>query len=260
MSTLARNECREQLRYNYTPDERREKGQQLADTHIRLGSVNDELDRIKADYKAKIQALESDICALSNQVSSGYEMREYVCFWEYDNPEKGKKTLRRKEPPCDAVRTEEMTIADRQTVMDEIDKEAAEAQPDPKDGTIVPFTPRNVAPAPESEAPIWDLAIKLAKAGPVSTSKLQRELKVAYNEAAALMERLRDEGVIVSNDDEDDELTWAAQLEAQRKQQAKEGAEKRKASKGRRTSSGGVVATEADGKDLADPDDNKSTH
>lgn len=217
MSTLARNECREQLRYNYTPDERREKGQHLADTHIRLGTVNDELDRIKADYKAKLQALEADISSLSNQVSSGYEMREYVCFWEYDNPEKGKKTLRRKEPPCDAVRTEEMTIADRQTVMDEIDKQAAEAQPDPKDGTIVIFPgaktgPKNVTPsAPRTDCP----------------------------------------------DDESDELAWANQLEEGRKQKAKEDAEKRKASKGRRTSSGGVVATEEDGTEITTEDDKK---
>lgn len=216
MSTLARNEQREQLRYNYTPDERREKGQQLADTHIRLGTVNDELDRIKSDYKAKIQTLEADISTLSTQVSTGYEMREYVCFYEYDTPEKGKKTLRRKEPPCDIVRVEEMTEADRQTVMDSIEKQAAEAQPAAADGTIVPFTPqapagpKNVTPQPPAR--------------------------------------------------EDDELAWAAQLEAQRKQTAAENAEKKKASKGRRTSSGGVVGTEADGKDLSDPDDHKTAN
>ena len=216
MSTLARNEKREQLRYNYTPDERREKGQQLADTHIRLGAVNDELDRIKSDYKAKTQTLEADITTLSTQVSTGYEMREYVCFYEYDQPENGKKTLRRKEPPCDIVRVEEMTEADRQTVMDSIEKQAAEAQPDAADGTIVPFTeqapasPKNVTPTPPSG--------------------------------------------------EDDELAWAKALEAQRKQTAAENAEKKKASKGRRTSSSGVVATEADGKDLSDPDENKPTN
>ena len=215
MSTLARNEQREQLRYNYTPDERREKGQQLADTHIRLGTVNEELDRVKADYKAKVSTLENEINSLSTQVSTGYEMREYVCFYEYDQPEKGKKTLRRKEPPCDVVRVEEMTEADRQTVMDEIEKQAANAQPD-GDGTIVPFTGQGSA-APKNVTP-------QSPAG------------------------------------EDDELTWAAQLEAQRKQTAKENAEKRKASKGRRTSSGGVVATEADGKDLSDPDENKPTN
>lgn len=218
MSTLARNECRELLRYNYTPDERREKGQQLADTHIRLGSVNDELDRIKSDYKAKIQLHETEISTLSTQVSTGCEMREYVCFFEYDQPEKGKKTLRRKEPPCDIVRVEEMTIADRQTVMDAIDKQAAEAQPqpDPKDCAIVIFpgaagAPRNVMPpAPASE---------------------------------------------------DDELAWAAQLEAQRKQTAKEDAEKKKAAKGkgRRTSSGGVVATSEDGDEITTEDDKKGS-
>ena len=213
MSTLARNEQREQLRYNYTPDERREKGQQLADTHIRLGAVNDELDRIKSDYKAKTQTLEADITTLSTQVSTGYEMREYVCFYEYDQPEKGKKTLRRKEPPCDVVRVEEMTEADRQTVMDEIEKQAAESQPDPKSGAIVIFP--GAATRPVNQPPPAD---------------------------------------------EDDELTWAKQLEAQRKERAKEEAEKKKASKGRRTSSSGVVAIEADGKDLSDPDDNKPTN
>lgn len=216
MSTLARNEQREQLRYNYTPDERREKGQQLADTHIRLGTVNEELDRVKADYKAKVSTLENEINSLSTQVSTGYEMREYVCFYEYDQPEKGKKTLRRKEPPCDVVRVEEMTEADRQTVMDSIEKQAADAQPD-GDGTIVPFTGQGSA-APKNVTP-------QSPAG------------------------------------EDDELTWAAQLEAQRKQTATENAEKKKAAngKGRRTSSGGVVATDADGEEITTEDDKKGS-
>ena len=216
MSTLARNEKREQLRYQYTPDERREKGQQLADTHIKLGSVQEELDRIKADYKARTQTLESEISTLSTQVSTGYEMREYVCFYEYDQPEAGRKTLRRKEPPCDIVRVEEMTEADRQTVMDSIDKQAAEVQPDAGDGAIVPFTgatgPSNVTPpAPRTDCP----------------------------------------------DEESDELAWARQLEEGRKERAKEDAEKRKAAKGRRTSSGGVVATEADGAEIDTEDDKK---
>jgi hypothetical protein len=95
------------------------------------------------------------------------------------------------------------------------EKQAAEAQPDAPAGAIVPFTG---APGPKNVTP--------------------------QNPPAA----------------EDDELTWAAQLEAQRKQTAKEDAEKRKASKGRRTSSGGVVGTEADGKDLSDPDDKKNSN
>ena len=215
MSTLARNEQREQLRYCFTLDERRERGQRLADAHIKLKAVNEELDRVKADYKARISTIDNEITLLSTQVSTGYEMREYVCFYEYDQPEKGKKTLRRKEPPCDIVRVEEMTEADRQTVMDSIEKQAAEAQPAAADGTIVPFTPQ--APgSPKNVTPV-------SPAG------------------------------------EDDEITWAAQLEAQRKQTAAENAEKKKASKGRRTSSGGVVGTEADGKDLTTEDDKKDS-
>lgn len=218
MSTLARNEQREQLRYSFTPDERRELGQRLADAHIKLKAVNEELDRVKADYKARISTIDNEITLLSTQVSTGYEMREYVCFWEFDQPEKGKKTLRRKEPPCDIIRVEEMTEADRQTVMDAIEREAAAAQdahPTPDTGTIVPFTPQ--APAgPKNVTPT-------APAG------------------------------------EDDELEWSRKLEAGRKKAAKEDTEKRKASKGRRTSSGGVVGTEADGKDLTTEDDKKGS-
>lgn len=215
MSTLARNECRELLRYNYTPDERREKGQQLADALNRQGIEESNLDRIKADFKAKLATIDEEVTKFKNSVLSGYELREYVCFWEYDFPAKGRKTLRRKEQPCDVVREEEMTEADRQTVMDSIEKQAAEAQPDASSGTIVPFTPH-------------------APAGPKN---------VTPTTPAA----------------EDDELTWAAQLEAQRKQTAAENAEKKKASKGRRTSSGGVVGTEADGKDLTTEDDKKGS-
>ena len=211
MSTLARNEQREQLRYNYTPDERREKGQQLADTHIRLGTVNEELDRVKADYKAKVSTLENEINSLSTQVSTGYEMREYVCFYEYDQPEKGKKTLRRKEPPCDIVRVEEMTEADRQTVMESIEAQVADGATE--ESTTLVVLP-GAAPKPVQQP---------AEAG------------------------------------EDDELAWAKALEAQRKQTAAENAEKKKASKGRRTSSGGVVATDADGEEITTEDDKKGS-
>ena len=213
MSTLARNEKREQLRYTYTPAEREEKGRQLADALNRQSIEEANLDRIKADFKAKLATIDEDVTKFKNSVLSGYELREYVCFWEYDTPENGKKTLRRKEPPCDIVRVEEMTEADRQTVMDSIDKQAAEAQPDAGDGAIVPFTgPRNVTPPPSASD---------------------------------------------HDADAEDELAWARSLEEGRKQKAKEDAEKRKVAKGRRTSSGGVVATAEDGQEITTEDDKK---
>lgn len=148
MSTLARNETREQLRYNYTPDERREKGQALADALNRLSVEEANLDRIKSDYKAKLTTIEGEVGKLKDSVLSGYELREYVCFWVYDDPKPGRKTLRRKEPPQDIVREEDMTEADRQTVMEEIEKSATEQQP-AADGKIVPKEEVSAIPFPE---------------------------------------------------------------------------------------------------------------
>ena len=254
MSTLARNEQREQLRYNYTPDERREKGQQLADTHIRLGTVNDELDRIKSDYKAKIQTLEADITTLSTQVSTGYEMREYVCFYEYDQPEKGKKTLRRKEPPCDVVRVEEMTEADRQTVMDEIEKQAAEAQ-----------TPKPGSPDDLRFAELLAEALKNAQITRDPDTGFVSEIVISDDAAKSVMRGLKASELLRWHDWLADHLDRAGAIkvdsilcdvlaEAERRLKAERSAPKR------RQSASGVVACESDGKDLSDPDENKPTN
>lgn len=174
MPTLARNEKLESIRYNYTPDERREKGQALADALNRLQVEESNLDRIKADFKAKMSTIEEEITVLKNSVLSGYELREYVCFWTFDQPDKGKKELRRKEPPQDVVRVEEMTPADRQTVMDEIEKQAAAEQPkginplsEKLDGVVVTFSaPGQTVPdvSPEAKAIADGSKAKAAKA------------------------------------------------------------------------------------------------
>lgn len=215
MSTLARNEQREQLRYTFSPSEREEKGRQLADSLNRQSAEALNLKRITKDFNAKIATIESEVSALKDAVLSGYELREYVCFFEYDTPEKGKKTLRRKEPPCDIVRVEEMTEADRQTVMESIEAQVADGATEESTSLVV--LP-GAAPKPVQQP--------------------------------------------AANASEDDELAWAAQLEAQRKQTATENAEKKKAAKGkgRKTSSGGVVATEADGPEITTEDDKKNSN
>ena len=198
MSTLARNEQREQLRYNYTPDERREKGQQLADTHIRLGTVNDELDRIKSDYKAKIQTLEADITTLSTQVSTGYEMREYVCFYEYDQPEKGKKTLRRKEPPCDVVRVEEMTEADRQTVMESIEAQVADGA---TEESTTPVMLPGAAPKPVQQPAEAGEDDELAWAKALEAQRKQTAAENAEKKKASKGRRTSSGGVVATDED-----------------------------------------------------------
>lgn len=126
MSTLAANEQRRQLRYNYTPDERITKAVELAEALNRIDTTTAELDRIKADYKARLAAIESQAELLRGCVTTGYEMREYLCRWSYDEPAKGRKTLRKTEGG-EIVTVEDMTEHDRQMVMQIIDAEAAAA-------------------------------------------------------------------------------------------------------------------------------------
>jgi hypothetical protein len=149
MFILAANETRRQLRYVFTDAERLEKGKQLADTLNKLSSTEADLDRIKSDFKARTSVLDTEISTLKDCVFSGFELREYICFWEYDAPEKGKKTLRRKEPPHDIACIEEMTEADRQTVIESIEAQlGAKDRPTGSDGgggdpgtQIVPVVP-----------------------------------------------------------------------------------------------------------------------
>lgn len=126
-TSLKRNECTRQCRYNFTPDERLERGRQLADEYQTLDSTNQDLDRIKKDFKARIEAHESRICTLAEQVRSGYELRETVCFWEYHQPVEGKKQLRRSDT-MEVIETADMTEADKQLVMEVVDAAAAAAQ------------------------------------------------------------------------------------------------------------------------------------
>ena len=95
MSTkLAANECLRQVRYNY-PD---------------------------AELIEKAKALSAQLnhyAATENE-----RMREYVCFWEFDVPTAGRKTLRKREGG-EIVTEEEMTQRDRQMVMDIIDAQPA---------------------------------------------------------------------------------------------------------------------------------------
>lgn len=130
---LKRNECTRQCRYNFSPDERLERGRQLADEYQSLDSTNNDLDRIKKDFKARIEAHESRICNLAEQVRSGYELRETVCYWEFNQPVDGKKQLRRSDT-MEVIETADMTEADKQLVMEAVDEAAAAAQEPPANG------------------------------------------------------------------------------------------------------------------------------
>lgn len=157
MSTLAQNETRRQLRYNYSEAERLDLGKALAEALNKHASTEADLDRIKSDFKARLSSIDTEINKLKEGVFSGYELREYVCFWKYDHPTPGRKSLFRKEPPQEFVCDEEMTEADRQTVMTEIEAQTTGEEPDP-----------DFPPAPEIKPAKTGKRNRFANAGTVS--------------------------------------------------------------------------------------------
>ncbi len=125
MSTkLSANECLRQVRYNYDQTERIEKGFSLAESMNHFASTEEELARVKKDYANRLDGIQAQIDLFKECFTTGYEMREYVCFWEFDVPAPGRKTLRKREGG-EIVTEEEMTQRDRQMVMDIIDAQAA---------------------------------------------------------------------------------------------------------------------------------------
>ena len=124
--SLKRNECTRQCRYNFTSDERLERGRNLADVYQELDTTNGDLERIKKDFKARIEAHEARIATLAEQVRSGYELRETVCFWEFNKPVEGKKQLRRSDN-MEIIETTDMTEADKQLIIDIVETAAAAA-------------------------------------------------------------------------------------------------------------------------------------
>jgi len=115
-----------QCRYTYTAAERLEKGRALADEYQSLDATNNDLERTKKQFKARIDASEAVIANLAEQVRSGYELRETLCFWKYNTPSAGRKTLVRADT-MENVCEEEMSGKDLQMVLESVDAEAAAA-------------------------------------------------------------------------------------------------------------------------------------
>lgn len=114
---LAFNECRRQVKYEFTRDERIEKAIALGNALDRKDATENELARIKKDYGAQVDIIQAEIDSLNLCVRTGNEMREYVCGWTYDDPSRGRKTLRKREGG-EVVAVEDMTEEDRQIVID----------------------------------------------------------------------------------------------------------------------------------------------
>lgn len=60
-----------------------------------ITQTEDQLASIKADYKAKLEALNNEMSLCARRIGDGFEMRETECITEFHTPEKGyKRTVR----------------------------------------------------------------------------------------------------------------------------------------------------------------------
>lgn len=100
-----------------TPEQSNAKGKQLAAMHTKLEVLEQRKKQLNDEIKSQVASAEAEIATLSQQIGSGIEHRDVPCYWRYDTPQPGDKTLIR-EDTGGIVRIEEMNDDDRQSEMD----------------------------------------------------------------------------------------------------------------------------------------------
>jgi hypothetical protein len=99
-------------RYDFNQAELLAIGQKAAQAHSRITGLKNELKSITSDFKSKIQGYETELSTATEQVNSGFEMREMECNVLYNRDAK---------PPFKAfyrvdngvfVRKENMNVSD----------------------------------------------------------------------------------------------------------------------------------------------------
>jgi len=80
------------VKHTFTPDEKNNLGQRLAQAFGDLHNIEAEFDQVKADYKAKLTKQEADMQMVSTNIVNGFEMRNERCVVVY-RPDAGEKDL-----------------------------------------------------------------------------------------------------------------------------------------------------------------------
>jgi hypothetical protein len=74
--------------YKFTNEENRQNGVDLARKLEEQEKIELDFARIKSDFKARLDAVHSEIVSLRNKVQSGEEQRDYECRLELDDDQK----------------------------------------------------------------------------------------------------------------------------------------------------------------------------
>jgi hypothetical protein len=126
MGKLKHNEVMRPCRHTFSQEELAALGPEAGEARRQLSVVEAEFDSLKKDYKVRIESRESRLDQMLMKLRDGFEMRETLCFWAYDTPVTGTKSLHRADT-MEVVETAKMDEADRQLVMEAIDDLAAAA-------------------------------------------------------------------------------------------------------------------------------------
>jgi hypothetical protein len=146
--TLVRS-ASEHFQVPFTEAEMREKSKELAMKTQEIKSVQSQKSSAAKQFDARIKEIETRIQVLSDQVSTGQEIKIIRCEWHMNVPVRGRKTLYR----CDTreiVRDVEMLDSDAQMVIDDLKRSEKTVDEKP----ITPVRSTREAGDLNEEAPI----------------------------------------------------------------------------------------------------------
>ena len=87
------NKVEKCLRYEFSQSEILELGKTLAEANSKLARIEQDKKRVTADFGSQISNQQSLIQTVSQNISSGYEMRQIICHVVYNHPAQGRKTI-----------------------------------------------------------------------------------------------------------------------------------------------------------------------
>jgi hypothetical protein len=100
-----------------TEDEMKQRGKDLATAHTSLKVLEQRKKEFNDQNKSQVAGVEARIEILSQEINTGIEHRDVPCFWRFDDPVEGQKSLIR-EDTFELIRIEEMNTDDMQSEMD----------------------------------------------------------------------------------------------------------------------------------------------
>ncbi len=131
----------EYLRYDYTQEEIKAAGSDLAAANHKRDSIERRKKEIVASLTAELEEQKAAITRLSDMIRMGFEWRDIEVRVELDTPIQGQKRVVRLDTG-EEVAVKRMTDDDRQMVLDLQSKaEAAEAEAEKAKAPIVPPAP-----------------------------------------------------------------------------------------------------------------------